>query len=409
MYTFKVMLKPNNKQLTKIKLTMNKCIEAHNIVLDYLMSFINKKEQIPSIFEVRRWFTTIKKERDNEIIKQRNGLTHKEQRDKHLDTLFYDVSNDALKQAVKDTYASFVNWFRKLTKIPVKKRFNDYKKSFYVDPYKIEFTDRHVKLEKIANSQKQNRLVLNMIRLSEIDRIPRKVKYYNPRVVIEGDRVFIVVSVDDINAPKKYQAKLSNQIIGIDVNVQSIDLSDNRSYRSPIYTSRVRKIIKKGKRIQRRCSNKLLVAPKNDKGRIIISNKFKELNKRVQKFRRRLVNIYTAYHLKVINDILTDPPKEIHIEDLSISDMKQDKRKAHSIHISSWGKFFKKLEDKCKTLNIKFVKIDRFYPSSKMCHQCGYINKNLTLKDRIYICPKCGYVNKRDLNAALNIRDYKIN
>ena len=87
------------------------------------------------------------------------NLTHKEQRSNHLDVLFYDVSNDALKQTVKDTYASFVKWFKKLSKMPVSKRYNDYKKSFYVDPYRIQFTDRHVKLEKISNSIKKKKII----------------------------------------------------------------------------------------------------------------------------------------------------------------------------------------------------------------------------------------------------------
>lgn len=408
MYTYKVMLKPNNKQLTKIRQTANKCIEAHNIVLSYLMTFIDSKEKIPSVFEVRRWFTTVKKAKDEEVIAKRILLTHKEQRTNHLDVLFYDVSNDALKQAVKDTYTSFVNWFRKLTKIPVVKRYSDYKKSFYVDPYKIAFTDKHVKLEKIANSTKQNRCVLNLVRLSERNRIPINVKYYNPRVIIEGDRTFIVVSVDDEFAPKKFKAKLGNDILGIDVNIHSIDLSDGTSYKSPLKSKRVRKIIKKGKRLQRKCSKKLLVSPKDKNNKLIKSNKFKLLNKIVQKYRRKLVNIYVDYHYKIINEILAKPPKEIHIEDLSIKNMKKDKRLSHSIHISSWGKFIRKLEEKCQRAGIKLLKIDRFFPSSKTCNRCGYINDNLTLKDRIFICPKCGYIEKRDYNAAKNIKDYKL-
>lgn len=151
------------------------------------------------------------------------------------------------------------------------------------------------------------------------------------------------------------------------------------------------------------------MAKKNDKGRIIKSNKFKSLNKRVQKFRKRLVNIYTDYHYKIIKDILNNPPKEIHIEDLLISEMKQDKKISHSIHLSSFSKFFKKLEEKCNVLGIDLLKIDRYFPSSKTCNRCGYINNSLTLKDRIFICPKCGISINRDYNASLNIKDYKFN
>lgn len=76
MYTFKVMLKPNNKQETRIRQTANKCIECHNLVFDYLMSFIDKKEKIPNVFEVRRWFTNVKKIKDVETKTKREGLTN---------------------------------------------------------------------------------------------------------------------------------------------------------------------------------------------------------------------------------------------------------------------------------------------------------------------------------------------
>lgn len=409
MYTYKVMLKPNNKQETRIRQTANKCVECHNLVLDYLMGFIERNEKIPSVFEVRRWFTKLKNLKDEDVKVKREGLRKLEIRKLHLNVLFYDVSNDALKQTVKDTYNSFVNWFKKLSKKPVRKSFTDYKKSFYVDPYKINFDDRHVKLEKIATSTKSNRKILNLVRLSEKGRIPKNVKYYNPRVVIEGERIFIVVAVDDANAPLKYQEKMKSGIIGIDVNVHSIDLSDGKSFRSPLKKSKTKRIIKKGKRLQRKGSKKLLMTQKSVNGRPIKSNSYKLLNRRIQRFRRKLVNVYTDYHFKVIKEILSNPPEEIHIEDLTINYMKKNSKLSHSIHLSSWGKFYKRLIEKCTIFGIKVLKIDKFFPSSKTCHNCGYVNKDLKLSDREFICPKCGYKIRRDLNAALNIRDFKFN
>ena len=161
MYTFKVVLQANNKQESKLRKTMNQCILCNQIVYDYLDSFIKDKKKIPSKSEVRKWFTKVKKEHDDKVVKERKELTNKQQREKHLDTLFYDVSNDALKQEVKDTYDSFVRFFKKLSKYPRRKKYNNIKKSFYVDPYKIRFENGKVKLEKIANNQKSNRQVLN--------------------------------------------------------------------------------------------------------------------------------------------------------------------------------------------------------------------------------------------------------
>lgn len=98
MYTFKVMIHPNNKQETKIRCTLNKCVECQNLVYDYIYGFLKRKERIPSCGDVRKWFTEQKKKIDKETIEKRKGLTKREMREKHLDTLFYDVSNDALKQ-----------------------------------------------------------------------------------------------------------------------------------------------------------------------------------------------------------------------------------------------------------------------------------------------------------------------
>ena len=95
MYTYKVVIHPNNKQKTKILKTMNKCIECQNIVFDILSTYIERKEKIPSCCDIRKMFTIIKKEKDTETINKRRGLTKKEQSEKHIDVLFYDVSNDA--------------------------------------------------------------------------------------------------------------------------------------------------------------------------------------------------------------------------------------------------------------------------------------------------------------------------
>ena len=262
MYTYKVVIHPNNKQRSKIMDTMNKCIECQNIVFDILNMCIQRKEKIPKCSEIRKQFTAIKKEKDIETINNRKRLTKKEQREKHLDVLFYDVSNDALKQTVKDTYNAFVRFFKKESKYPNRKTYKDKHKSFYVDPYKIKFTDNKVKLEKIANNQKENRTVLNYVSLAEKKRIPTNAKYYNPRVVYDGYRFYIVVSVDDAHAPIKKNKELLDKTIGIDLNISSIVTSENKSYVSINKEKKVRKATRTLKRIQRKASRKYEVAKK---------------------------------------------------------------------------------------------------------------------------------------------------
>ena len=73
MYTYKVRLHPNNKQATKIRRTLNKCIECQNIVYDYLDSFVKSKTNIPSVGDVRKWFTIQKRVYDEKTIEARVG------------------------------------------------------------------------------------------------------------------------------------------------------------------------------------------------------------------------------------------------------------------------------------------------------------------------------------------------
>ena len=405
MYTYKVVIHPNNKQRTKILNTMNKCIECQNIVFDVLSSYIQRKEKIPSCSDIRKLFTNIKKEKDIETINKRLGLTKKEQREKHLDVLFYDVSNDALKQMVKDTYNAFVRFFKKESKYPNRKTYKDNHKSFYGDPYKIRFTDNKVKLEKIANNQKENRTVLNYISLAEKKRIPTNAKYYNPRVVYDSYRFYIVVSVDDAHAPIKKNKELIDKTIGIDLNISSIVTSENKSYVSINKEKKVRKTTRALKRIQRKSSRKYEVA-KKEKRKLRECKNFIKDKKLIRVKQERLNNLRSDYINKVINDILTKPPKVIVVEDLDVKQMQQNKKISSLIQISSFRKFITKLKERCSKYNIKVKDADRYYPSSKMCSKCKNIKEKLLLSERVYRCSVCNSKISRDLNAAINLANY---
>ena len=405
MYTYKVVIHPNNKQRTKILKTMNKCIECQNIIYDLLKGYLDRNERIPSCLEIRKMFTLIKKEKDDEVINKRKGMTKKEMIDNHLDTLFYDVSNDALKQTVKDTYKAFVRFFKKESKFPNRKSYKDKTKSFYVDPYKIEFTDKKVKLEKIANNQKSNRQVLNYISLAEKNRIPLDAKYYNPRVVFDGDRFYIVVAVDDEYAPKKKIKEKVDEVIGIDLNISTIVLSNNKKYKSINKERKIKKATRKLKLLQRKASRRYINAL-NNKKKLKDAKNFIKIKKLIRKCYKRLSNLRDDYINKVVDDILYKPPKRIVIETLDIKNMQQNKKISSLIQISSFRKFINTLKEKCVKQNVLITEADKYYPSSKMCSTCGSIKKELLLSERVYYCEACEYVINRDLNAAINLAKY---
>lgn len=93
------------------------------------------------------------------------------------------------------------------------------------------------------------------------------------------------------------------------------------------------------------------------------------------------------------------------MEDLNVSGMLRNHKLANSIQEMNFGEFKRMLEYKANWYGRKLVFVDRFYPSSKTCNHCGYINKKLKLSDRQWVCPDCGEIIERDYNAALNIRD----
>ena len=100
-------------------------------------------------------------------------------------------------------------------------------------------------------------------------------------------------------------------------------------------------------------------------------------------------------------------PVYIAIEDLNVKGMMKNKHLSKAVASQKFYEFRIKLEAKCRENGIELRIVDRWYPSSKLCHECGCIKTDLKLSDRIYICD-CGNIIDRDYQASLNLRDAKI-
>ena len=132
---------------------------------------------------------------------------------------------------------------------------------------------------------------------------------------------------------------------------------------------------------------------------------------KVQNLHQRLDNIRTDYINKTIAEIVKTKPSYITIEDLNISGMMKNRHLSKAIAQQKFFEFRTKLLVKCNEYGIELRIADRFYPSSKTCHNCGCVKSDLKLSDRTYHCDECGYTEDRDYNASLNLRDcptYKI-
>lgn len=125
---------------------------------------------------------------------------------------------------------------------------------------------------------------------------------------------------------------------------------------------------------------------------------------RIQRIHKKLADIRSEYINQCINEIVKTKLSYITIEDLNVSGIMKNRHLSKAIASSKFNEFEVKLQIKCMISGIQLRIADRCYPSSKTCHCCGKIKKDLKLSDRIYKC-SCGYTENRDYNASLNLRD----
>lgn len=169
----------------------------------------------------------------------------------------------------------------------------------------------------------------------------------------------------------------------------------------------MKKLDKKIKREQRCLSRKYENYKKNnnkEKG-VTTQQNIQKQKLRVQKLYHRLNNIRIDYLNKIVSELVKTKPMWITIEDLNVSGMMKNRHLSKAIAQQKFFEFRTKLLKKCNDYGIELRVVDRFYPSSKTCHNCGCIKADLKLSDRTYHCNECGYITDRDYNASLNLRD----
>jgi putative transposase len=382
-YVYKVQLCPNNKQQSRLFETAGVARFAYNWALDYERQSYQCEKKFIFDSELRRIFTSMK-------------------RQPNFDWL-YSYSNDVTKQAIKDACIAYKNFFLGRADFPKFKSKRKSKPSFYVACSKIQFTETHVKLEKIADSIRKNRNKSNWIRLAEKGRIPCNAKYYNPRITFDGLHWWISVGVETSNSTEFP----NNDGIGIDLGIKDLAIcSDGNIYKNINKSKRVKKLLKKKRRLQRKVSKKYLNNRRGEK--YCKTCNIVKAEKYLLKVSRELTYIHQNYIHQVTSEIVSRKPKFIVLEDLNVKGMMKNRHLAKAVQEQKFYEFFRQIRYKSAWHNIEFVVADRFYPSSKMCSCCGNIKKDLTLKDRIYYCSKCGNTVDRDYQAAINLRNYAI-
>ena len=377
---YKIEIKPTQAQKNKIHQTIGVSRFIYNFYVAHNIEVYKREGKFISGMDFSKWLNNeyIPNNQDKKWIK--------------------DVSSKATKQAIMNGDRAFRDFFKKIRGFPkFKKKKNQDVKAYFPKNNKTDWTiERHrVKIP-----------TLGWVRLKEFGYIPTNSTVKSGTVSQKADRYYvsILVDVDDIQVSKS-----NNEGIGIDLGIKDFAIcSNNKVYKNINKTSKVKKTEKKLKREQRKLSRKyesLKIRNKKEKGEATSQNIQKQIIK-VQKLHQRLRNIRTDYINKTISSIVKQKPSYITIEDLNVSGMMKNKHLSKAIASQKFFEFRTKLISKCKENNIELRIVDRFYPSSKTCSNCGEIKKDLKLKDRVYKC-KCGLIINRDLNASINLKNAK--
>lgn len=203
-----------------------------------------------------------------------------------------------------------------------------------------------------------------------------------------GWYVSFACKLDDLQGCEPLPTEANS--IGIDLGIKSLIVDSNgKEYPSlKAYQRKERKL----KREQRKLSRK-------KKGS---NNRYKQQLK-VASIHENIVNMRDDYAHKITTELIREN-QAVFAEDLNLNGMMKNHHLAKSIADASMGRILRMLEYKAKQNFRIFKKIDRWYPSSKTCSNCGHRLDELKLSERHWVCPDCGTCHDRDHNAAINIK-----
>ena len=316
-----------------------------------------------------------------------------------------DVSSKAVKQSIMDADTAYRKFFKHLAKFP------RFKKKGVSDP-KMYFVKNDKKAVIRCERHRIKIPTLGWVKLKEKGYIPvtKSGKVIKSGTVSkQAGRYYVSVLVEEPDTAKPMPN--SKEGLGIDLGIKDFAvLSNGDVYKNINKTAKIRSLEKKLRREQmslsRKYEAKKKLSKKEQKGGSYSNIEKQKL--KVQKLHQRINNIRTDYVNKCVSQAVKTKPSFITIEDLNVKGMMKNRHLSKAVAGQKFYEFRTKLTAKCNSENIELRIVDPWYPSSKVCHSCGSIKKDLKLSDRVYRCPVCGAVIDRDYQASLNLRDAKV-
>lgn len=376
--SFKTEIHPTEEQKARIRRTIGTCRYVYNFYLGHNKALHDNGEKFMTGKSFSLWL-------NNEYIPNNPDKTW-----------IREVYSKAVKKSIEDGCTAFTRFFKHQSDFPKfkKKGKSDVKMYFVRNNPKDCQCERHrLKIP-----------TLGWVRIKEKGYIPTTKDGYMIRsgtVSVKAGRFYVsvLVEIPDINIDNN-----SNEGIGIDLGLKDFAIvSNGKTYRNINKSAGLKKLEKQLIREQRSLSRKYESLKKGESTQRANIQKQKL---KVQKLHHKMDNIRTDHINKTIAEIVKTKPSYITIEDLNVKGMMKNRCLSKAVASQKFYEFRTRLKAKCDENGIELRVADRFYPSSKTCHHCGSVRKNLKLSDRIYRC-ECGYVADRDLNAALNLKDAK--
>ena len=376
--SFKTEINPTEEQKARIRRTIGTCRYVYNFYLGHNKALHDNGEKFMTGKSFSLWL-------NNEYIP-----------DNPDKTWIREVYSKAVKKSIEDGCTAFTRFFKHQSDFPKfkKKGKSDVKMYFVRNNPKDCQCERHrLKIP-----------TLGWVRIKEKGYIPTTRDEYMIRsgtVSVKAGRFYVsvLVEIPDVNIDNN-----SNEGIGIDLGLKDFAIiSNGKTYRNINKSAGLKKLEKQLIREQRSLSRKY---ENLKKGESTQRANIQKQRLKVQKLHHKMDNIRTDYINKTIAEIVKTKPSYITIEDLNVKGMMKNRCLSKAVASQKFYEFRTRLKAKCDENGIELRVADRFYPSSKTCHHCGSVRKNLKLSDRIYRC-ECGYVADRDLNAALNLKDAK--
>ena len=337
---------------------------------------------------------------DNKHYLPKNKRTEKQYSVKELKQEYgymYEVDALAFSNVGQNLHRAWSNHFRKNSPSGAPR----FKKKHYAQSYQTN----NLK-SKSGNSIRIEGSMVKLPKLGYVKiRLHRSfqgiIKTVTVRETASGE-FYATLVVDD--QPDKPQLAKTKQAVGIDLNIkngETIVTSDGEIISKPDTTKLELKLHKQQKKLAKR----LIVAHKLKKT-VWESMNYQKQRRKVAKTRAKIARIRKDWLNKVTWNLVNEYDY-IHIEDLNVSGMTHNHHLAKHIVDSLFGEFRRQLTYKCPWYGKRLVLVDRWYPSSQLCSDCGYRFKGTKdLNIREWDCPQCGKHHSRDVNAAINILNY---